>query len=79
MLISGERYRYSAVELQFWASLVAAVFHLPLLLYNVNILAALHTTSFPLFVLYLFNALSYHIQSVAAYAVMAYISPITHR
>jgi solute carrier family 35 protein E2 len=79
LLISGEHYRYTAVELQFWASFVASIFQLPLLLYNVNILSAMHSTSLTLFVLYIFNGISYHIQSVAAYAVMAYISPITHR
>src|SRR5579871_2507821 len=79
LLISGERYRYTAVELQFWASLVAAVFQLPLLCYNVNILSAIRSTSSTLILLYIFNGLSYHIQSVAAYAVIAYISPITHR
>ncbi len=79
LLISGERYRYTAVELQFWASLVAAVFQSPLLLYNVNVFSALRSTSPTLFFLYIFNGISYHVQSVAAYAVMAYISPITHR
>ena len=79
ILISGERYRYTAVELQLWASLVAAVFQFPLLLYNVNVLSALRSTSSTLFFLYIFNGISYHVQSVAAYAVMAYISPITHR
>ncbi|UJR09098.1 hypothetical protein I4U23_013345 [Adineta vaga] len=78
ILISGERYRYTAVELQFWVSLVAFVFQLPLLYYNVHILSAIRSTSPSLFLLYVFNGISYHIQSVAAYAVMAYISPITH-
>lgn len=79
ILISGERHRYTAVELQFWASLIACIFQIPLLLYNVNVISALHSTSSTLFVVYIFNGISYHIQSVAAYAVMAYISPITHR
>jgi len=79
LLISGERYRYTAAELQFWVSLVASIFQIPLLCYNVNILSATRSTSFILFLLYIFNGISYHIQSVAAYAVMAYISPITHR
>ena len=79
LLISGEHYRYTAVELQFWASFVAAIFQSPLLLYNVNVISATSSTSLTLFVLYFFNGISYHIQSVAAYAVMAYISPITHR
>ncbi|CAF0879974.1 unnamed protein product [Adineta steineri] len=50
LLISGENHRYTAVELQFWASFVACIFQLPLLYYY----------------------------SVAAFALMAYISPITH-
>ncbi|CAF3717210.1 unnamed protein product [Rotaria sp. Silwood1] len=78
ILISGERYRYTAVELQFWASLVASIFQLPILCYNVDILSAINSTSSILFLLYIFNGISYHIQSFAAYAVMAYISPITH-
>lgn len=78
LLISGERYRYTAVELQLWASLLACIFQIPLLIYNVNITSAIHSTSSTLFFLYFFNGISYHIQSVAAYAVMAYISPITH-
>ncbi|CAF1067876.1 unnamed protein product [Adineta steineri] len=78
VLISGDRYRYTAVELQFWASLVASIFQFPILCYNVHILSALHSTSMTLALLYIFNGISYHIQSVAAYAVMAYISPITH-
>lgn len=28
--------------------------------------------------IYIFNGIFYHIQSVAAFAIMAYISPITH-
>ncbi|CAF0867403.1 unnamed protein product [Rotaria sordida] len=62
ILISGEHYRYSATELQFWASL----------------LASLKLTSKTLVFLYIFNGFVYHIQSVAAFAIMAYISPITH-
>jgi solute carrier family 35 protein E2 len=71
--------RYTAVELQFWASLLACIFQLPLLIYNVNIPLALKLTSKQLVFLYIFNGFFYHIQSVAAFAIMAYISPITHR
>ncbi|CAF1319977.1 unnamed protein product, partial [Didymodactylos carnosus] len=78
LLISGERYRYTAAELQFWASLVACGFQLPLLLYNVDIISSLYKTSTTLLFMYIFNGLCYHIQSVSAYAVMAYVSPITH-
>jgi solute carrier family 35 protein E2 len=79
ILISGEHYRYTAIELQFWASLLACIFQLPLLLYYVDIPLALKFTSNHLIFLYIFNGLVYHIQSVAAFAIMAYISPITHR
>ncbi|CAF3626329.1 unnamed protein product [Rotaria sordida] len=78
ILISGEHYRYSATELQFWASLLACIFQLPLLVYYVNIPLALKLTSKTLVFLYIFNGFVYHIQSVAAFAIMAYISPITH-
>lgn len=79
LLISGEHYRYTAIELQFWASFIACFFQLPLLVYNVDIPSALQLTSRQLALLYIFNGLAYHIQSVAAFAIMAYISPITHR
>ena len=78
-MISGERYRYSPVELQCWVSLLAAIIQMPLLIYNVDFLQATRNTSLMLFLLYVFNGVSYHVQSVAAYAVMSYISPITHR
>ncbi|CAF2612439.1 unnamed protein product [Rotaria sp. Silwood2] len=78
ILISGEHYRYSAVELQFWTSLLACIFQLPLLVYYVDVPLALKLTSKTLAFLYIFNGLLYHIQSVAAFAIMAYISPITH-
>ena len=79
MLISNEHYRYTAVELQFWASLLACFFQIPLLLYYVDVPLALQFTSRQLMLLYIFNGFFYHVQSVAAFAVMAYISPITHR
>ncbi len=79
ILISDEHYRYTPIELQFWASLLACIFQLPLLFYYVDVPLVLKLTSKHLFVLYIFNGFSYHIQSVAAFAIMAYISPITHR
>lgn len=78
ILISGERYRYTAIELQVWASFLACFFQIPLLIYYINIPLALQSTSNKLFFSYLFNGIAYHIQSVAAFAIMAYISPITH-
>ncbi|CAF1200000.1 unnamed protein product [Adineta steineri] len=78
LLISGENHRYTAVELQFWASFVACIFQLPLLYYYVDISLALELTTKKLFIYYIFNGFCYHIQSVAAFALMAYISPITH-
>ncbi|CAF3372452.1 unnamed protein product [Rotaria socialis] len=78
VLISGDRHRYTAIELQFWASLMACVFQLPILLYNVDVLSAMGSTSLSLFLIYVLNGISYHIQAFSAYAVMAYISPITH-
>ena len=79
ILISGENYRYTAIELQFWASFLACFLQLPLLFYNVDVAGALNLTSNSLLTLYILNGFAYHIQSVAAYAIMAYISPITHR
>ena len=79
ILISGDNYRYTAIELQFWASLIACAFQLPLLYYSVDIPLAINHTSRTLVLLYVLNGFAYHIQSVAAYAIMAYISPITHR
>ena len=79
LLISSEHHRYTALELQFWASLLASVFQLPLLIYYVDIPLALKLTSNKLAVVYVFNGIFYHIQSVAAFAIMAYISPITYR
>ena len=79
LLLSGEKYRYTAIELQLWTSLVACVFQLPLLYYYVDLSFVINSTSKDLMILYAFNGFFYHMQSVCAFALMAYISPITHR
>lgn len=79
ILISGEHHRYTAIELQFWASFIACFLQFPLTFYYVPVPTALTLTSNYLIILYILNGFAYHIQAVAAYAIMAYISPITHR
>ncbi|CAF1088810.1 unnamed protein product [Adineta ricciae] len=78
LLLSGEKYRYTAIELQLWTSLVACVFQIPLLYYYVDLPSVINSTSKDLMILYAFNGFFYHMQSVCAFALMAYISPITH-
>ena len=59
--------------------LLACIFQVPLFFYYVDIPLTLKLTSKKLIFLYIFNGFFYHVQSVAAFAIMAYISPITHR
>ncbi|UJR37120.1 hypothetical protein I4U23_029824 [Adineta vaga] len=78
LLISGEKYRYTPIQLQFWTSLLACVFQLPLLYSYVDLSSIIQSTSRDLMILYIFNGIFYHLQSISAFTLMAYISPITH-
>ncbi|CAG7826721.1 unnamed protein product [Allacma fusca] len=76
MLISGERYRYTPAELQFYTSISAMVVQIPVSFLLVDASGILNNKSYIL--AYILNGIFFHFQSISAYVLMDYISPVTH-
>lgn len=78
MLISGDKYRYTPAELQFYTSMASIVLQIPVSYLFIDIPKVQANTDAKLFVAFLFNGVFFHFQSITAYALMSYISPVTH-
>ncbi|KAK1128877.1 hypothetical protein K0M31_020015 [Melipona bicolor] len=78
MLISGDNFRYTPAELQFYTSLASIVVQIPVLILFVDLPTLEHSLSFKLFTAFLLNGVFFHFQSITAYVLMNYISPVTH-
>jgi len=77
MLISGESFKYSPAEMQFYTSLASAVVMVPVSFFLLDPSAILRVDSAMFFVL-LANGVFFHFQTITAYVLMDYISPVTH-
>lgn len=75
MLISGDKFKYTPAELQFYTSLASVLVQIPATMLLVEVRVA--PDSRHLFYLIL-NGLFFHFQSITAYVLMDYISPVTH-
>ncbi|XP_059490914.1 solute carrier family 35 member E2B-like [Neocloeon triangulifer] len=78
MLISGDQFKYTPAELQFYTSMASVVVQIPASLLFVDIDIVTHETDHTLLSLFLLNGLFFHFQSITAYVLMDYISPVTH-
>ncbi|XP_076278372.1 solute carrier family 35 member E2A isoform X3 [Lasioglossum baleicum] len=78
MLISGNNFRYTPAELQFYTSLASIVVQVPVSILLLDLPTLEHSLSFKLFTAYLLNGVFFHFQSITAYALMDYVSPVTH-
>jgi len=76
MLISGEKFKYTPAELQFYTSMASVVLQVPLSLMYVDVSPA--GISFKHLWAFLLNGVFFHFQSITAYVLMDYISPVTH-
>ncbi|CAG0889872.1 unnamed protein product [Cyprideis torosa] len=76
VLISGEKYRYTPAELQFYTSVASLVIQIPLAFILVD--WDFFSLSLTLFFSYVLNGFFFHCQSITAYVLMDYISPVTH-
>ncbi|XP_044750814.1 solute carrier family 35 member E2A-like [Coccinella septempunctata] len=77
MLISGDKFKYTPAELQFYTSLASIIVQIPASL----LLVDLHNTedvTFNIAFCYVLNGVFFHFQSITAYVLMDYISPVTH-
>lgn len=75
MLISGDKFKYTPAELQFYTSLASVLVQIPATMLLVEVKFA--PDSRHLFYLIL-NGLFFHFQSITAYVLMDYVSPVTH-
>lgn len=70
---------YRPAELQFYTSLASIVVQIPATFLLVNIREFLTTTSYESYLAFILNGVFFHFQSITAYVLMDYISPVTHR
>lgn len=77
MLISGETFKYSPAEMQFYTSVASIVVMVPVSFFLLDS-EALARTDMPMLVCLLANGIFFHFQTITAYVLMDYISPVTH-
>lgn len=77
MLISGDAFKYSPAEMQFYTSAASLVVAVPLTVLVVEP-STLLATSLPLALCLVINGVFFHGQTIAAYYLMDFISPVTH-
>lgn len=78
MLISGEKYKYTPAELQFYTSIASVVVQIPACFLMMDITHAQNTLDYTMFFALIMNGIFFHFQSITAYVLMGYISPVTH-
>lgn len=78
LLISGEKYRYTPAELQFYTSIASVGVQIPACLLMMDMEKVHSSLDITMMVAYLLNGIFFHFQSISAYVLMDYISPVTH-
>ncbi|KAH3826921.1 solute carrier family 35 member E2A-like [Dreissena polymorpha] len=78
MLLSGEKYRYTPAELQFFTSISSVIVQIPASVFMIDFLNVKNTMDVTMLTMFVFNGVSFHFQSLSAYVLMGYISPVTH-
>ncbi|KAI8795946.1 solute carrier family 35 member E2A-like [Biomphalaria glabrata] len=78
LLISGEKYRYTPAELQFYTSIASIVVQIPACFFMMDLEKVHRTLDITLLSSLLLNGVFFHFQSITAYVLMGYISPVTH-
>jgi len=79
LLISGSEHRYTPAELQFYTSVASIFVQIPASFFVMDLRHAqqdLHSSRMAAALVT--NGFCFHLQSITAYALMGYISPITH-
>ncbi|XP_002160887.1 solute carrier family 35 member E2A isoform X1 [Hydra vulgaris] len=76
-LLSGDEPEFSALELQFYTSVAAAIFQMPLWFLFMDIHSKLNMLDQYMVSMLLFNGFMFYAQSLFAYLLMSLISPVT--
>ncbi|XP_070562073.1 solute carrier family 35 member E2A-like [Ptychodera flava] len=77
-LLSGEKYKYSAPELQFYTSIAAVTVQIPAWLMFMGVPFQKGYPDHKLITALAIDGFFFHLQSITAYALMRRISPVTH-
>ncbi|CAG9859582.1 unnamed protein product [Phyllotreta striolata] len=77
MLISGDKFKYTPAELQFYTSIASIIVQIPATLLMVDFEAE-EKLSYKIILSFILNGIFFHFQSITAYVLMDYISPVTH-
>lgn len=78
ILISGEKYRYTPAELQFYTSISSIAVQIPACFFMIDMDAASKSLDITMMMCLVLNGICFHFQSISAYVLMGYISPVTH-
>ncbi|CAF0717269.1 unnamed protein product [Brachionus calyciflorus] len=76
LLLCSDRYKFSPLEVQFFSSTASVLVLIPICYFSVTFTA--QTFGFVSIVLFLINGLSFHAQTLLAFTLMSYISPVTY-
>ncbi|KAJ8958860.1 hypothetical protein NQ318_019627 [Aromia moschata] len=77
MLISGDKFKYTPAELQFYTSVASIIVQIPATLLLVDITSS-EKLGYRMIFCFVLNGIFFHFQSITAYVLMDYISPVTH-
>ncbi|XP_076271190.1 solute carrier family 35 member E2A-like isoform X2 [Rhynchophorus ferrugineus] len=77
MLISGDGFKYTPAELQFYTSVASVIIQIPAIFFWADFNVS--NFSYKLAFYFILNGILFHFQSITAYVLMDYISPVTHR
>uniref|UniRef100_A0A915KKD6 Sugar phosphate transporter domain-containing protein n=1 Tax=Romanomermis culicivorax TaxID=13658 RepID=A0A915KKD6_ROMCU len=79
LLISNSEHRYTPAELQFYTSVASIFVQIPATYFVIDYTHALRDIKqSKMNAALLINSICFHLQSITAYSLMGYISPITH-
>lgn len=70
---------FRPAELQYYTSLASIIIQIPASLVLVDIKYAMYNTNLHLLLMFILNGVFFHFQSITAYVLMDYISPVTYR
>eukprot|EP00095_Tigriopus_kingsejongensis_P003128 maker-scaffold438_size171652-snap-gene-0.34 protein:Tk03128 transcript:maker-scaffold438_size171652-snap-gene-0.34-mRNA-1 annotation:"solute carrier family 35 member e2" len=78
VLISGESYQYSPVEMQYYTSLTSLLIQVPALLFMADYEKNYDAFTVQYFACCALNGIFFHFQTISAYVLMDFISPVAH-
>lgn len=78
ILISGDKFKYTPAELQFYTSISSVLVQIPACFFLIDFEKAEASMNGMMILSLVSNGVFFHFQSISAYVLMGYISPVTH-